>query len=194
MVVYKGLSTCGAFGAQSRFVWHWTSSGGLQIVGGHSWTSEKEQSLLEQCTFQPQVTPLPTAYQASACTLSREERLRQLARPRTAQLESREQLKRQQEESLSFKPTLHASQSFTRSVDQLRVDQRLYQEAQIKNTRREQRQRAELEATAAQFRFRPRTQDHPRIAREPLYQRAGALQQERLLRTETDQTGFLALS
>jgi hypothetical protein len=154
--------------------------------------SEREEEFKKNCTFKPQINKMgynkALAYNNPQSGLTFEQKLSQLSRPKSETIEQRERQKREKEmqdnSECTFKPIITPYKQVNRSFSEFPVEERLYQDAEIKMTERERRKREKEEEIAGSFPFSPQVQSSVsklvgmKREKPPLYQRLDEVQKE----------------
>jgi hypothetical protein len=153
---------------------------------------EREKEFKENCTFKPQINKSYNSkqadYQDSQSHLTLKQRILKLSRPKSEQIEKREKLKREIEDQkyseCTFQPMVTRFNYINRNLNEPRVDQRLYQDAESKFYEREKIRRQSEEEVALNYPFKPQVQATVsklvgnKRERPPIYLRLQQLQQE----------------
>jgi hypothetical protein len=134
----------------------------------------------ENCTFQPKISPLPQSkehnYSATQGYVDLQQRIQSLSKPKTETTQKREQLKQEQEAKLNkectFAPRTTTYKSKT-TTPRMKVEDRLYLEAQQRALDKERKKRELEELESAAYSFKPQVETSPskRDTRPPIYKR-----------------------
>lgn len=146
---------------------------------------QREEEFKKHCTFKPKINRLPS-YEGNSLTM--EQKIEQLSRPRSEIVEKREKLKRDKEKiedsECTFKPCITPYKQNNKSFSEYPVEERLYQDAESKLQERERIKREKEEEIASQFPFSPQVQSSvsrlvgSKREKPPLYQRLEEVQKE----------------
>ena len=153
---------------------------------------EREEEFKKHCTFKPKINKLPSNrslnYHEIQSSLSIEQRINELSRPKSDIVEKREKLRREKEKindsECTFKPCITPYKQVNRSFSEYPVEERLYQDAETKLNERERVKREREDEYASQFPFSPQVQSSvtklvgSKRERPPLYQRLEEVQKE----------------
>ena len=148
---------------------------------------ERELEFQRICTFKPKINKTHSGFHEGYGKLTTEQRIHQLARPKSEQNEKRAKLKREQDElkysECTFHPSITPYNTKNKSFSEFPVDERLYQDAELKFYERERLQREKEDQIAANFPFRPQIQGSNQLighkkAKPPIYQRLNEVQKE----------------
>lgn len=150
-------------------------------------TFEAEKKTAEECTFQPRITPLPKSkqfnYKSEKLDKPTQERLNELAQPKTQQLRELERLKQEREKLIqaecTFQPKIIDYQFTSKYLGSEPVEERLHNEARLKSAIQEKlRQEKEL-MDMETYTFKPKVTDARAFHKPPIYKRVQELQTEK---------------
>lgn len=153
---------------------------------------EREEEFKKNCTFKPQINRSGYSkqlnYSESPGNLTFEQKIEQLARPRSELIEKREKMRRDKEvgedTECTFKPSITPYKSVNRSFSEYPVEERLYQDAETKFNERERIKREREDELANKFPYSPQVQASVsklvgnKRDKPPLYQRVEEVQKE----------------
>ena len=152
---------------------------------------EREEEFKQNCTFKPKINKLPYKKDLNyeePSSLSYEQKINQLSRPKSDIVEKREKLKRKQqkieEAECTFKPCITPYKQINRSFSEYPVEERLYQDAETKFTERERIKREKEEELALKFPYSPQVQGSvskiigTKREKPPLYMRLEEVQRD----------------
>lgn len=153
---------------------------------------DREEDFKRNCTFKPQINKLrynkDLNYNDNPNNLSLEQKLNQLSKPKSDVIEKREKMRRDKEmiedSECTFKPCITPYKQINKSFSEYPVDERLYQDAEMKLNERERVKREKEDEIAAQYPFSPQVQSSVakinggKRERPPLYQRLEEVQKE----------------
>ena len=154
--------------------------------------NQREEEFKRNCTFKPKINRSGYSkqlnYSESPGNLTFEQKIEQLARPRSELIEKREKMRRDREmgedNECTFKPCITPYKSVNRSFSEYPVEERLYQDAETKFNERERIKREKEDQLANKFPYSPQVQASVSklvgIKRDkpPLYQRLEEVQKE----------------
>lgn len=148
---------------------------------------EIEKKTAEECTFQPKITPLPKSkkfnYKTDKLDKPTQQRLNELAKPKTDQLRELERLKLERDKLMqvecTFQPKITEYQFTSKYLGSEPVEERLHNEAKLKSAIQEKlRQEKELQELET-YTFKPKVTDARAFSKPPIYKRVQELQNEK---------------
>ena len=165
----------------------------------------REEEFKKNCTFRPQINKTTynkqLSYSETPANLTFDQKIEQLSRPRSEIIEKREKLRREKEvnedSECTFKPCITPYKSVNRSFSEYPVEERLYQDAEVKFNERERIKREKEDELANKFPYSPQVQASVsklvgnKRDKPPLYMRLDEVQKEiserkKIIRLETE--------
>lgn len=152
----------------------------------------REEEFKKNCTFRPRINKImfnkQLNYNESPANLTLDQKIIQLSRPRSEIIEQREKLRREKEfiedSECTFKPCITPYKSVNRSFSEYPVEERLYQDAEVKFNERERIKREREDELASKFPYSPQVQASVsklvgnKRDKPPLYMRLDEVQKE----------------